>query len=292
MAGRVGKLIKFVLLGILFVIIVAAIVFKFRGEQIITAAAETAGTRALNVKVDIDNIGIKFLSGSGTINGLTIANPAGFNNPHLMQMENGQIKVNTKTLFDDTVIIEKIHLDNLHVTFEQKGMSSNIKVITDNLKKDDPQDDDPQEGEGKKVVVSDLKIANSKLSIKLLPIPGRSDTVTVSLPEINMKDVGKGEKMSFEEIVELIFVKISEAIAKAGSDVIPEELLGPLNQSLKEAVDVIGGAGEQFFNIGEGIFEGGTDAGESIREGASKTLEDIGGLFKKKEKPQEPAENE
>jgi hypothetical protein len=116
-----------------------------------------------------------------------------------------------------------------------------------------------------------------------------------------MTDVGKGEKMSFEDVVELIFVKISEAIAKAGSGVIPEDLLGPLNKSLDQAVDVLSGAGEQVLKSGTDILEGGTDAGKAvgekateagkaITEGASKALEDIGGIFKKKEKTEETEE--
>ena len=233
MAGKVGKIVKFILIGILFLIIVLVILFKIKGEEIIATAAETAGTKALNVAVNIDDMDLKILGGEGAIKGLSIANPAGFNNPFLMQMQEGQVKVNIKSLLSDTIVVDKIHLDNLHVTFEQKGLTSNIKVITDNIKKSQPAEEEKPEPEaeekaGKKVVISDLQITNAKLSIKLLPVPGKSDTVTIPLPTISMQDIGKGddENMSFEDVVELIFVKISEAIATVGSGVIPDDLLG------------------------------------------------------------------
>lgn len=283
MASKVGKIIKFILLAIVIIIIAIVVVLKIWGGKLMTTAAETAGTKALNVAVNIDGIAIQPFSGSGGINGLSIANPAGYNNPYLMQMKDGQVKVNIKSLFSDTVVIEKVHLEDLHITFEQKGLSSNvqqiIKGLEDSSSKPDPKTEPAKEGKQKNVVVSDLQITGAKVSVKLLPIPGKADTLTISLPDIKMTDVGKGEKMEFADIIELVFIKISEAIAGAGKGVIPEDLLGSLNSSIDGAVKVIGSAGEQILQTGSGILEGGADAGRAITESASKTLEGIGNIF-------------
>lgn len=304
----VGKIIKFVLIGILFLIIVLAILFKFFGEKAMIAGAETAGTKALGVAVNIDGLSLGLTSGSGDIKGLSIANPAGFNNPYLMKMDQGQVKVNLKSVLSDEIVIEKVYLDNLHITFEQKGLTSNIQVITDTLKaKSEPAEEaeKPAETEksSKKVVISDFQIVNAKLSIKLLPIPGKADTVTIPLPDIKMTDVGKGEKMSFEDVVQLVFVKISEAITKVGSGVIPDDLLGSLEGSLSGAVDIIGKAGSGIIEGGGDLIKGGTDAGKAvtetatdagkaITEGASKTIEGIGNIFGKKKTEEQPAEEQ
>lgn len=303
----VGKIIKFVLIGVLFLIIVLAILFKFYGERAIIVGAETAGTKALGVAVNIDGIKLGFTSGSGTIEGLSIDNPSGFNTPYVMQMEQGQVKVKVKSLMSDEVVIETVRLDNLHITFEQKGFTSNVQVITDTLKsKSTPEADKPTPAKKseKKVVISDFQIVGAKMSVKLLPIPGRMDTVTIPLPDIKLTDVGKGEKMTFEEVVELVFVKITEAITKAGSGVIPEDLLGSLKGSLSGAAEILGKAGGDILGAGTGILHGGTDvgksatetateAGKAITEGATKTIEDIGSIFgKKKAEVQPPAEEE
>ncbi len=302
----VGKVVKFVLIGIVFLIILAVILFKFYGERAIIVGAETGGTKALGVPVEIAGFKLKITGGSGTIEGLSIANPTGFNNPYLMQMEQGHVKVNLKSLMSDEVIIETVHLDNLHITFEQKGLTSNVQVITENLKsKGEPEAEKPQtpaDKSQKKVVISDFQIRGAKVSVKLLPIPGQLDNITIPLPDIILKDVGKGEKMTFDEVVALVFVKITEAIAKAGSGIIPGDLLGSLESSLRGAVDIIGKAGAGIFETGGGILKGGADAGKSvtdtaseagkaITEGATKTLEGIGDIFgRKKTEEQPPAE--
>lgn len=302
----VGKIVKFVLIGLLFVIILGVVLFKFFGEKAIITGAETAGTKTLGVAVNIDGLGLGITSGSGTIKGLSIANPAGFNNPYLMQMQEGQVKVNIKSLMSDEIIIDKVYLDNLHITFEQKGFTSNVQVITDTLKSksesaDKPADTSEGEKSAKKVVISDFQIVNAKLSIKLLPLPGKADTVTIPLPDIKLTDVGKGEKMSFEQIVELVFVKITEAIAQVGSGVIPDDLLGSLKGSLSGAVDVIGKTGSNILESGSNVLKGGADAGKAaadsaaeagkaITESATKTIENIGGIFGKKKTEEQPKE--
>ena len=83
------------------------------------------------------------------------------------------------------------------LTIEQKGLTNNLKEILDSLPKpeDEPADKEPEDEKkdkkpGKKLHIDTLEITNVTVRAKLLPIPGKSDTIEFPLPKIMMTDVG------------------------------------------------------------------------------------------------------
>jgi hypothetical protein len=289
--GEKKKALKLTLIIVLAIIVLLSAAFRIFGEKAITAVASKVATNTLGVKVDIEAITLKLFSGQGAIKGLVVGNPADFKLPYAMSMDEGTIAIDTSTLLSDEIHIKSINLDNISINFEQKGLKSNFQVIAEGLKPvaevEEPAETAPaadagtEVGSGKKVVVDELRITNAKVSVKLI---GQLKEMSFKLPEIVLKDLGKNDKMTLAEMSELIFTKITEAIAQAGSGIIPSELTGALSNTLNGAVGLIGDTleGVMSNDVGKSI----EDAGKALGEESGKLLEGFGGLLggKKEEK--------
>ena len=326
MSVKISKAIRVTLIVLLALIIIISALFSFYGEKMVTMAAKTAASSALNVDVDIDAINFKLFGGEGQIKGLVVGNPADFKLPYAMSMEKGEIAIDTSTLLDETVHIKKIHLNDIHINFEQKGLKSNFQVITEGItpEKTDKKEPTTPAGEGEKsgskkdVVVDELKITNAKVTVKLIDLPiGGMDKMTFTLPEIVMNDVGKDKKLTFAELSELIFGTITKTILEAGSGIIPADLGNALGGALNGAMDVLGDLGGGLVGVatdileteiisgtvdqgkkavegtleqGKKAIEGVGDTGKAIGEEAGKVLEGIGGIFGGSKKEEDKTE--
>ena len=118
-------------------------------------------------------------------------------------------------------------------------------------------------------IPKELIINEVTVKAKLLPIPGKADTVTLKIAPITMTDVGKKDKVNTAALISKVLTAIAKGIAEQGKDILPTEMIGPLGDTLKEA-------GQQLLEGGKGVLKEGTDLGKDI--GGV-----IQGLFKKKE---------
>jgi hypothetical protein len=262
--------------GLLVAIAVLAMAFSFFGDGAIKAAVETIGTKTLGVNVGLDEVKLSVLGGNVELNGLSVANPEGYENETLLEMGHGYVDLSIGSLMSDVVVIDKMEFDGVTVVIEQKSlMVNNLQEIMDKLKgetKEEPVDaeedaDDEEKKAGKKLRITKLDITNVSVKIKLIPIPGKADTIDIPLPAIHLTDLGAKDEdeLTTAELFATILSEISTSIAKVATDILPtEELLEVADKALEGTKEV-----------GKDLL----DAGKDIGDGLTKGLE---GLFKKK----------
>lgn len=242
---------------------------------------ESAGSKTLGVDVSLRSADLSLLGGKLGLNDLVVKNPEGYDHENFLSLKKGNISIETGSLFSDTVKIKEILLDNISVSVEQKDIrGNNIQDILKNIPKSEKQDTGKA---GKKVVVELLELTNVEVKVKLLPIAGAgASTVDLAIPKITMKNIGGGEtEVNTGELIAQIITAIADAIAKNGGGIIPEEMLGTINDALGdiEALkDVLGEAQKQIEGLGEGV----EDAGKELEEGLKGVTEGLGGLFGEK----------
>ena len=56
-----------------------------------------------------------------TIDGLQVANPPGYKNEYLLELNKGKVAVSLGSLLSDTIHIKEINLDGTKLAIEQKG---------------------------------------------------------------------------------------------------------------------------------------------------------------------------
>ena len=272
----VKKWIMGVLIGLVALILVGAIAFKLFGDQLIRTMAITGGQKALQVGVRLESVNLKLLAGTVDLKNMEIDNPAGYNHPTFLKIGHIHANLNVSSLTSDTIEMGMIQLEDIHVVIEQKGKTNNLKEILNNLPKSETEDTEPQpepepaqEGSSKNLRIKVLEINNIEVKAKLLPVPGRADTVTLKVKPIRLENLGTKEKINSADLTAKVLKAISKGITEQGADVLPK--------------DMIGSIGDELGKQGGALLKGTQDLGKST----SDALKDLGGLFKKKEEDKE-----
>lgn len=284
MKNKTTKIISIVVIALLVLIVVAAVLINLFGDAALKAGIETGATSALGVDVGVQDVSLGIFAGKLNISDLVVDNPEGYANPTFLELGHGFVHLNTSSLMSDTVEIETIRLDNVHLTIEQKGLTSNLSEIMGNLPKTEaPKEEKP----GKELLVKQLDIEGVTVTVNLLPVPGRADNLTLDLAPIHMENIGSGQQMNTPLLVSKIIVAIAEGVARKGTDILPTDMIKNLSGQLSEQGQKILEAGQ---NIGGEILEGGKDVGGGMIEGgkdvgekATETLKDLNPFRKKEE---------
>jgi hypothetical protein len=258
-----------VLVTIIILIIVAALAAPSFIDKALKVAIEKAGTKQLGVGVTVEKVHLNIFSGSIAINGLKVKNPAGYQYENMLEAASISAKADTGSLFSDVVEVNQININDIAVVIEQKGLASNLSEVLKNTKGDSEAKPAPTpaptEKKGKNVHISSLDIANIGVTAKLLPIPGKADSVKLNIDKLHFSDIG-GKETTLGETVSKIFKEISAAIAAKGAGIIPDDMVGSINDSLGS----IGKTGEELLKS--------TGADKEVE----KVTEGLKGLFQKK----------
>ncbi len=277
------KKLKIILLMILILVIIAVVAINLYANSAVKWGIETAGTKTLGVGVKLDNANLGILSGTLGLKKLIIDNPKDYQNPHLLELSDGNIQVRIGSLLSDVVEVKQIKLDGVDVVLEQKDVrGNNLQDILKNISKNLPKTEQPKESE-QKLHIETLEISN--INVKLLPIPGIVDSIPLSLETIKMTNLGSDNKLSTPRLVMVILVAISKGIAEEGAGVLPDDIIGPLNTTLSQLDQLLQTRlkeGQEILKTGEDIGKGAKEIGEDLGKEVKDITEGIKGLIKPK----------
>ena len=255
------KWVLYVLAAVVILLIIAAGIFLIAGNSLIKAGVKTGASAALKVAVDVNDVDFRPLRGSIGLSGLTIANPEGYALPTMLAIGNVGAAVEFRSLLSDTIVLDYVKLDNIHLNIEQKGLTTNLQDILNNLPKSEAEAQ--AEKPGKNIKIKTLELTNVSVTLKVL-VPGKKGEVTMKLDPIKIENLGTDSPMSMASLTSKIIVALASGVAKQAGDLLPGDISGKLKESLGEAGTMLKDAGK-----------GATDIGKSVGEG-------IKGIFKKK----------
>ncbi len=266
----VNKVLKLTVLSVIVLLVVLGAAFCFFSGHILKAGVETAVTKALGVGAHIDEAALSIIKGTVEIKGLTVNNPAGYTYKNLLELGDGRIAVKVGSLLGNTVHIKEIKLDGINLVIEQKALSNNLQEVISSISSKDRRGSEPA---GKKLHIDYLEITNIKVKVKLLPVPGKADTVTLNLAPIKMSNLGSDNKLSTGILSSKIMLAIANGITKEGVDVLPEEIVNSIKSTLDRTIDL----GKAASKEGGKLIDAGKDVGAELVEG-------LKGLLKPKKK--------
>ncbi len=262
-----GKILKKVL-GILVILVLVLIISAYLfGERAVSVGVEKAASKALKVDVNLSGVQLGLLRGEIGIGDLEIGNPEGYSAKTLLKMGSARVKAQMGSLLSDTVIIDDIKLDGIDLTIEQRGLSTNLKDLLDNIAAGKPEAEktpkEKKEG-GKNLSIRTLEITNTTVKVKVLGSP----EIPLKLETIRMENIGTNEPVDVAMLTGKILAAIAAGVAKQGAGIIPSDITGGLQSGLND----IGKVGGELLESGKGILEQGKDAGDMLK-----------GVFQKKE---------
>jgi hypothetical protein len=154
-------------------------------DGLVKQAIEHWGPQITGVSVKVASVKIEATEGRGTIRGLVVGNPKGFEAPHALSLGEMRLTLDPVSVTKDVVVIKELLLVAPDVVYQRGQGSDNMTVIQKNVdawvaknagaKKD--------EGPGKKFVIENLLIRNGKAHF--------GTTLSMPMPDLHLRDVGK-----------------------------------------------------------------------------------------------------
>lgn len=210
------KFIKYTLLALLLLIVVAVAGTWFYLDTIVKKTVNKYGSQIIGTEVNLESFKLNPFNGSLNIGGLTIGNPSGYSAPKLLTLGGINVKVDPKSLFSDTIVVEDITIDNPSITYEMPDFStSNVMHIQQNVAQNtasadkaeaaEPQDDNAS---SKNVVIKKVSVAGGILSA-ITPLQKNETALNIDLPSLEMLNIGgENQKLTLRDSLTEIFNKI------------------------------------------------------------------------------------
>lgn len=254
-------MIKKLFIGFVVLALIAGALLYFVGSSALNSGVkkgvESFGPKVTQTPVTLESVNLSPFSGSGSLTGLLVGNPEGFKSANIFELGQIDIKLDKASILTDTIVIEKIHIQQPKISYEKTLTSSNVKELQKNIEAfTGPKQDKASgksDGSSKKLVIKELVIENGTIYVGALGV-GQ----TVALPRIEMANIGEaGTKTNaadvINEILSKVLTNVGPAIANAGD-------LG------KQATEVLTTQGL------EKIDQAADKAGETVKEGLNKLL--------------------
>jgi len=268
------KVLSIILLVIVVLVVIAVAAVGLFADKALKAGIETAATKALNVGVSVDGVDLSIMGGKLALQNLMVDNPPGYQHPRLLELKEAQVEVYIRSLLSETVRIKDIKLDGAEVVLEQRGVSgNNIQDIMKSMPSSAPKTQEPnQPPSGKKLHIDNLEITNTTVKVKLLPVPGKADTVTLKLAPIKMTDLGSDQKLDIAGLSSKILAAIAQGIAEQGAGVLPDDMVNTMKSTLAKTAE-----------LGKELLGTGKDLGKEAIKKTEDLTKGLKGLLKPKE---------
>lgn len=258
---------KYIILGVLAVVCVAAWLFTPSLESIVKTVVNKYGSQITGTEVKLDGFSLSLTNGEGSIKGLTVANPANYKSPYIFNLGGVKVKVNLKSLASDTIIIEEIIVDKPVITYEMLSLTqNNLKQLQQNIAANTakaekveqrdaatveqaptPESKEEAKAASKKVVINLVQINEGELQA-ITSVSGKDNTVALKLPAI--KITGIGAEKDGESIAASIS-KILSKILSAASQTVVNTQFGDMKSVAEDSLNnVVGGVKDRIKTMG------------------------------------------
>ena len=216
------KVLKYSLLGLLLLILIAVGVVLFYLEPLVKTTVNTVGTKIVGTQVNLDGFRFSPFAGEAEVKGLSVANPEGYKTQNLINLGRVFVKVNVPSLFSDTIVVDEVSVNGIALSYEMPDLStSNVMQIQQNIAKNTSSRETPvaeeentkvkeetpaQTTSSKNVIIKKVVVEGGALSAL---IPFQPEALTLNMPAIEINGIGEqGNKMSIQESVTTLFNKI------------------------------------------------------------------------------------
>jgi hypothetical protein len=180
--------------ALVLLVIGAGVLSLFLG-RIVKTAVETVGPRVLGAPVSLGLVTISPWSGSGTLRGLVLGNPAGFKSPQAASVASVEVEVKLSSLLTDTIVVERVAVRDPELNWEIGPDGSNLTKLQRNAEASAasfggsrPASAPAPAKKGKSLLIKDFSVTGGKVGLAVTALGGKG--LTAPLPDVHLKDLG------------------------------------------------------------------------------------------------------
>ena len=234
------KKVLIVLAIVVVVIVVGVYILLSNLNSIVAGMIEKHGSEATQTAVTVSEVDISIRDSKGSIKGLKVANPEGFDAASAFEMDDITLAIDAQSLRGSPLVVEEIRIlaPVVFAEFTGKG-NSNINQLRKNVddytagKKGEAEE---ETGE-KRMIIKEFIFEEGRIEVDASALGAGKRTVT--LPEIKMTNIGGEEGATPGEVAAIILKTVAGKAASriAGSElksVIEEKLSGSGAEKAKD----------------------------------------------------------
>ena len=220
---KIKKFLFVALIALVAIIVIVAVAIGAGLGKIVKAGIETVAPKITQTPVTVDSVGVSLLSGSASINGLVVGNPAGYQSTNAISMDKAAVSLAPGSLLSDKIVVKSVEVRAPQITFEGNPFGlNNLKQLLDNVKGAPATNASTSASQttsgaakpAKKLEVDDFLIAGAKVHVQLTGLVNKS--LDLTLPDIHLTDLGKGnDGITAGELTQDVLKEVISATIKA-----------------------------------------------------------------------------
>jgi hypothetical protein len=243
------KMKKLLIVGIVIIVLVVIIVVSLMSNlgSLVAKAIEKNGSNVTQTGVRVSGVHISLRDGRGSIRGLRVASPDGFETRTAFSLEEITVEIDIKSVRKDPVVIEEIRIQSPVVNAEiTKTGTSNIDELRKRVQAYNAGtagESDESSGRTKRIRIE--RFVFEKGSVEVDASALGLEKRTIVLPEIRLDDVGGTTGAPPDEIARIVLKAIAGKVTSeiAGSELdrsVKKKLGGSLGDKAKGLLEKIG----------------------------------------------------
>lgn len=217
-------------------------------DSLVASAIEKYGSQATGTSVDLDSVRIKLADGAGTLEGLSVGNPKGFNAKRALLLGAIDVTIDPASVTGDgPVLIKTVTITRPKITYEVGSNGGNNLDVLKRHAAAASSDGSADKGAkpARKFIITDLYIKGGEISITHPLLQGR--TLDESLPNIHLHDVGKSSGGATPgEIAAKVAASIESAATRVSTPDLQKQL-GSLKDLTTSGASKVGNTVKGFF---------------------------------------------
>lgn len=206
---------------LLVVVSVVAVLGVLNLDKGLKTAIETLGPEYTKANVELASVDLSLQTGEGTLKGLMVGNPEGFKTKNAFALGEISVGVDTSTITDAVIVIDKINLLKPVITYETGADGSNLEQLIKNVTEAAEGSDSGSETteansneEEVKLIIKDLQITGGKIQYNNALLGEKF--IEFPLPDIRLKNLGQDSGgVTSVDVVKQIMLEINNGVASA-----------------------------------------------------------------------------
>ncbi len=231
-------------------------------DSIVESGIEKYGSEILKARVRVGAVEISPQSGKGTLRGVSIGNPDGFETESAFELDEVTITLDIGTVAGNPVVIKEIRVIAPQLTYEVNENGNNLEALQKNIaaytgggaSKDTASAKGDSDGEAaRKLIIEKLTIQNGTIGVSASNI--QNDTTEVPLPNLEFKNIGKGKDgTSPGAVAAKLLDAVTKQVVMATAGLGLKAVQGAAEEGLKGVGGVLEGGAEEIGNALESLF--------------------------------------
>ena len=200
---------------IVIALIVLYVVVDFLLGSIVKAGVNRFAPMMTHTKVELAGASLSPISGSGTLTGLLVGNPPGWNSDRAFYMGKIHVEVAPFSIFGDHIVVKDIAIDQPEFVYETKFISSNIgdllKAVSGASSAGSASEAATKSGKPIRFEVKHFRMTNGSVTLGV-----GSAAMKLPMPPIELTDLGTKEGgISSNELALAIMRSMTASVVSA-----------------------------------------------------------------------------